>query len=117
MARPVRITGPLLDVLEVLLRGFADGEELHGWKIIKATKRSGPTVYGTIDRLEDAGWIIGRWEQENPEPHRPRRRLYRLTPNGVVESRRILEARRPDAARSQPKLAWRTAMPASLWRD
>jgi len=37
-----------------------DGEVGAGWAISKATKRSGPTVYSTMDRLEDAGWITGR---------------------------------------------------------
>lgn len=102
MAAPVRVTGPLLDVLEVLLRTFSDGTELHGWAIIKATKRSGPTVYGVIDRLEGASWIAGRWEDQHPEPNKPRRRFYQLTPTGVVEARALLAARRPQAIRRKP---------------
>lgn len=102
MAGLVRVTAPLLDVLEVLLRAIEDGTELHGWAIMRATKRSGPTVYGVVDRLEDAGWITGRWESENPEPNKPRRRLYRLTPNGAVEARELIAARRPQAVDGQP---------------
>jgi DNA-binding PadR family transcriptional regulator len=102
MTGPIRVTGPLLDVLEMLLQASNDGAELHGWAIMKAAKRSGPTVYGTVDRLEDAGWLTGRWESENPEPGRPRRRLYRLTPHGVVEARQLVAARRPKAARNRP---------------
>jgi DNA-binding PadR family transcriptional regulator len=101
MEGPARITAPLLDVLEVLIDAFEDGSELHGWAIMKAIKRSGPTVYGVVDRLEEAGWIIGRWESENPEPNKPRRRLYRLTPNGVAEARALLSARRPQASRGR----------------
>lgn len=105
----VRVTAPLLDVLEILLCAFEDGVEVHGWAIMKAAKRSGPTVYGVVDRLEDAGWITGRWESENPEPNKPRRRLYRLTPNGAVEARVLLVARRPGAPQGrhgqQPGLA------------
>ena len=92
-------------MLEVLLGAFDEGTALHGWEIMKLTRRSGPTVYGTIDRLEDAGWITGRWEQENPEPNRPRRRFYRLTPNGVAEVRKLLAARRPEAIRRRPEAA------------
>lgn len=63
MDGPVRVTNPLLDVLTVLLEAFEDDRrELHGWAIMKATARSGPTVYGVLDRLEDAHWITGRWE-------------------------------------------------------
>lgn len=103
MAGLVRVTAPLLDVLEVLLQAFDDGAEVHGWAIMKATKRSGPTVYGVVDRLEDAGWISGRWEDENPEPSKPRRRLYRLTPNGAVEARVLITARRPQGLRDQSR--------------
>ncbi len=45
------MTNPLLDVLEVLLEAFDnDRQELHGWAIMKAAARSGPTVYGVLDR-------------------------------------------------------------------
>jgi hypothetical protein len=45
MGEPVRVTNPLLDVVEVLLEAFDnDRRELHGWAIMKAAARSGPTV-------------------------------------------------------------------------
>jgi len=93
----VRVTNPLLDVVEILLEAFDDGRrELHGWAIMKAAALSGPTVYGVLDRLEDCGWIAGRWEQQEPEHNRPRRRLYQLTPTGAVSARELLASRRPD---------------------
>lgn len=102
MDGPVRITNPLLDVLAVLLEAFEDDRrELHGWAIMKATARSGPTVYGVLDRLEDAQWITGRWEDHHPQPNRPRRRFYQLTPTGAVPATRLLTARRP-ATRHRP---------------
>lgn len=118
MGGPIRVTNPLLDVLEVLLQAF-DGRagDLHGWAIMKATQRSGPTVYGVLDRLEDIGWINGRWEEENPEPGKPRRRLYSITPTGVAGAREILRERRPQALRSRlrapgPALPrWQPAVP------
>jgi PadR family transcriptional regulator PadR len=91
---PRRITRPLLDVLEVLLAALEDGRELHGWAIMKAVARSGPTVYGVLDRLEDAGWLDSRWEEHNPEPNRPRRRFYRLTPHGAASAQKLVLARR-----------------------
>jgi PadR family transcriptional regulator PadR len=93
----MRVTNPLLDVLEVLLQAFANHDDLHGWAIMKATKRSGPTIYGVLDRLEDANWVSGRWEDENPEPGKPRRRLYSITPTGLIDAREILQERRPQA--------------------
>ena len=105
MAGPVRVTNPLLDVLEVLLETFDnDGQELHGWAIMKAAGRSEPNVYGVLDRLEDANWITGRCEDHHPQPNKPRRRFYQLTPTGVVSASRLLAARRP-VARCCPRLS------------
>ncbi|HEU5472737.1 MAG TPA: PadR family transcriptional regulator [Actinophytocola sp.] len=78
---------------------FMQGEELHGWAIMKQVDRSGPTVYGVIDRLEDAGLIAGRWEAQNPQPNKPRRRFYQLNPEGLVLARKLLNERRPDRLR------------------
>jgi PadR family transcriptional regulator PadR len=103
MSEPIRVTGPLLDVLEVFLRAFDEDAELHGWAIMKLVKRSGPTVYGVLDRLEDAGWVTGRWEERHPEPSKPRRRFYRLTPDGAVAVRRLVSDRRPAALRRPPQ--------------
>ncbi len=90
-----RITQPTLDVLELLLEAHRDGTELHGWAIMKATGRTGPTVYNVLDRLEDAKLIVGEWEDRNPDPSKPRRRFYRLTGEGVPAARRLLAERRP----------------------
>jgi len=117
MESRIRVTNPLLDVLEVLLQAFGSrADDLHGWAIMKATKRSGPTVYGVLDRLEDMGWISGRWE-DSPEPGKPRRRVYSITPTGVAGAREILRERRPRALRSgrqapSPALpGWQNALP------
>lgn len=99
MASPARVTAPLLDVLEVLLQASTHDTDLHGWAIMKATKRSGPTVYGVLDRLEDIGWITGDWEDHHPDPNKPRRRFYRITPTGTAGARQILTERRPQALR------------------
>lgn len=91
------MTNPLLDVLEVLVSALGSDSDLHGWAIMKATKRSGPTVYGVIDRLEDMGWVTGKWEAQNPEPNKPRRRFYRLTPTGRVGATELLLKHRPQS--------------------
>jgi PadR family transcriptional regulator, regulatory protein PadR len=97
VAVPERITAPTLDVLEILLQAQVEGGEPHGWAIMKAVGRSGPTVYGVLDRLEDAGWISGRWQDNPADPNRPRRRCYTLTATGSTAARDLLAARRPEA--------------------
>ncbi|MEV6445105.1 PadR family transcriptional regulator [Amycolatopsis sp. NPDC051716] len=98
---PARVTASLLDVLVVLLDGFAQGEDVHGWAIMKTIKRSGPTVYGVLDRLEDIGWVTGRWEDSPPESNKPRRRFYRLTPHGESAARALVAERRGENCQSQ----------------
>jgi PadR family transcriptional regulator, regulatory protein PadR len=86
-AEPERITQPLLDVLQALWE--ASGTALHGHRIKKLTKRSGPTVYNNLDRLAGAGWIVGTW-QANPGAGLPARQAYRFTPEGLVAAEEIL---------------------------
>ncbi|WP_083787000.1 PadR family transcriptional regulator [Stackebrandtia nassauensis] len=97
MSWPFRITAPLLDVLEVLVESR---EELHGWAIMKATKRSGPSIYQVLERLRKAEWVTCRWEDRPPDESRPRRRYYRLTGTGAASARAVLAERRPDRSAS-----------------
>ncbi|MGW6499350.1 PadR family transcriptional regulator [Nonomuraea angiospora] len=106
MAGLERITQPTLDVLEVLVRAFDADERIHGWAIMKATKRPGPTVYKVLDRLEDANWITGEWEELGPDQPGPRRRFYRLTGEGAPAARALLVERRPSALRPRPLLSF-----------
>lgn len=91
-----RVTQPTLDVLEALLG--AEDFELHGWAIIKGTKRAGPTVYKILERLAGAELLSERWEELGPDDNRPRRRFYKLTPNGIAHARQLLAERRPQTA-------------------
>jgi PadR family transcriptional regulator, regulatory protein PadR len=88
---PIRVTEPLLDVLDALLE--ARDHELYGWAITKATKRSSPTVYKILERLTDHGMVTARWEDQRTDIGRPRRRLYRLTGHGR-------------ASRTRPAVGW-----------
>jgi PadR family transcriptional regulator len=73
--------GATVDVLGLLLQAWEDDTELHGWLIMRALRRSGPSVYRALDRLEDAGWVTASWEALGAGEKRPRRRFYRLTAN------------------------------------
>ena len=93
MAGIERVTEATLDVLEVLLQAHQDGRDIHGWEIKKATRRTGPTVYGVIDRLEDARLIEGHWEHQDSSDKGPRRRFYRLTGAGVAAASKLIAER------------------------
>ncbi|WP_375407197.1 PadR family transcriptional regulator [uncultured Amnibacterium sp.] len=73
-----RVTGATVDVLRALL---AADEPLWGLVVIKATGRKPGTVYPIFDRLETAGWVESRWEDDSSRPG-PRRRYYVLTDGG-----------------------------------
>lgn len=96
MSFPTRITRPLVRVLVAFLQAFDEGRDLHGWAIKKSAGLTGAATYKMLDRLEDAGWIKGEWAP-SPEPGRPQRRLYRLTPTGELAARKIVAERCPEA--------------------
>jgi PadR family transcriptional regulator PadR len=94
MPGPDRVTKPLLEVLEVLVEADHADSQVHGWAVMKACGRSGPTVYGVLERLEESGWVRADWEHQNPVPGKPRRRFYSLTSAGVQAAQDLLTARR-----------------------
>jgi PadR family transcriptional regulator PadR len=73
----------------------AGGHELHGWAIIKASQRGGPTVYKILERLTEMDWVTARWEDQPAELNKPRRRYYKLTGAGAAKARTIVAERRP----------------------
>lgn len=77
---------------EMLVLSLIEERPRHGYEIGKVIEqRSGgrltfalPTLYPTLLRLENRGWIKGRWVEKAGERERC---YYRLTPEG----RRVLE--------------------------
>ena len=80
---------------EMLILSLLEARARHGYEIGKLIEaRSGgrltfalPTLYPTLLRLENRGWIKGRWVEKSGER---RRCFYRLTPDG----RRVLAQQR-----------------------
>jgi DNA-binding MarR family transcriptional regulator len=104
---PMRVTEPMLDVLEVLLDS-AD-YQMYGWAITKATQRASPTVYKILERLTERGMVTARWEERHPEENKPRRRFYRLTGHGAQVAAALLTQRGPDRGQliaPRPVLGW-----------
>jgi PadR family transcriptional regulator, regulatory protein PadR len=55
----------------------------HGYGIARNTGLKSGTLYPVLIRLADRGLVEARWEEEQPAG-RPRRHLYRLTPEGLA---------------------------------
>jgi len=80
---------------ELLILSLVEPRARHGYEISKLIEqRSGgrlrfkvASLYPLLYRLEERGWIVGRWIEK---PGERRRRFYRLTPGG----RRMLAAQR-----------------------
>jgi transcriptional regulator len=80
---------------EMLVLSLIESRPRHGYEIGKLIEaRSGgrltfalPTLYPTLLRLENRGWIKGRWVERAGERERC---FYRLTPEG----RRVLADKR-----------------------
>ncbi len=96
-----RITGPTLKVLGALLS--SGHVELSGADISRATKLASGTLYPILFRLERAGWLESRWEEDDPKTlGRPRRRLYQVTALGARNARAAVKDLEPAFGR----LAW-----------
>lgn len=86
-----RVTPATLDVLEALM---GPDEELYGLKIAQNAGRKAGSVYPILARLEEAGWVESAWETEERDERGPRRRFYRLGPDGLAGARTLLIERR-----------------------
>src|SRR5215467_15795307 len=80
---------------ELLVLSLLEGRQRHGYELSKLIEtRSGgrltfrvASLYPLLYKLEDRGWIQGRWIDKAGQR---RRRYYRLTPAG----RKVLRAQR-----------------------
>jgi len=68
------------------------GRERYGLEMCDLAGLPSGTVYPILARLEQAGWLESAWE--DPALHeaagRPRRRFYRVTPDGAEQARAAL---------------------------
>ena len=81
----MRMSLQTLRVLDAFLENPAD--ELAGADVQKRSGLASGTLYPILLRLESAGWFISRWETIDPSSvGRPRRRLYRLTQDGLARA-------------------------------
>ena len=84
---PVTLTDVNRRRLLVLLTDAANIGGGDIWRL--AGGSSGHVWFGFLDKLEDAGLVTGEWETPEPLDH-PRRRFYRLTPDGRAAAMKAL---------------------------
>jgi hypothetical protein len=75
--------------VQLVLRMLAGdpGRERYGLEIVESTGLPPGTIYPIMARLEASGWVTSRWETiDHHAEGRPRRRYYRLSPDGLIEA-------------------------------
>jgi len=87
MPRPPRLSHQTATLLVELLAN--PGTWRYGYDLIRTTDLTAGTLYPTLIRLADSGWLTTRWEART-EGGRPPRHLYRLTGEGVRGARAML---------------------------
>jgi DNA-binding PadR family transcriptional regulator len=85
----VRLTHQSLKVLALFIEDRKVA--MSGADLIKRLNLASGTVYPILMRFEQAGILTSDWE-EGKAKHlgRPRKRLYRITPDGVTYAARVL---------------------------
>src|SRR5690242_13311759 len=79
MPRPPFTSPGTVALLEVL--SGSDGC-WYGYDLSRGTGLKSGSLYPLLIRLEREGWLESRWE-ESPQPGRPPRHMYRITPLGA----------------------------------
>jgi DNA-binding PadR family transcriptional regulator len=65
--------------------------EMYGLQICQVAELPSGTIHPILARLEGYGWLESRWEDTDPvREGRPRRRYYRLSPDGAEHARKAL---------------------------
>jgi DNA-binding PadR family transcriptional regulator len=115
MARRAEFSAQTLSVLAALC---ADPREWqHGYGIAGFTGLKSGSLYPILIRLADRGLVEARWEEGQPVG-RPRRHLYRLTPEGLASAKAALaDAPAPDRADARRQAGRRSAVRGMQWAD
>jgi DNA-binding PadR family transcriptional regulator len=74
----------------------------YGYDLCRETGLAAGSLYPILMRLGDRGQLEARWEP-SPQPGRPARHMYRLTPAGLA----LAAAPRPAPARTVPRARFR----------
>ena len=114
--RPGELTLIEVSILDAGIRMATSGHpEFHGFQIAEEIRERDKarllTAYGTLykalDRMEEAGLLVSRWENADValQEKRPRRRFYRITSVGVQALVNAEQSRMAISAHVVPKTA------------
>src|SRR5882724_4501588 len=82
----LRMTMPTQAVLRALLEHPA--QERYGLELGQVSELASGTIHPILAKLERMGWLESKWEEADPrQKGRPRRRYYKLTPDGAERAR------------------------------
>jgi DNA-binding PadR family transcriptional regulator len=70
-------------VLTILLEGEQSGRFVREKLADNGHKKSAPAFYQFMARLEDGGFVMGRYEQKNVEGQLIKERIYTITGHGI----------------------------------
>jgi PadR family transcriptional regulator PadR len=101
-----RLTEATIAVLTALVQ---HAEPCWGLAVIKASGRPAGSVYPILERLETAGWITSKWEEDSSRPG-PRRRYYEVTEDGDAAARAAIASFRLRDAATASVVAPRAVM-------
>jgi PadR family transcriptional regulator, regulatory protein PadR len=88
----------IMDILDVLMNAPSD-DPAWGLRLCQQTGHGSGSIYPALERMLNAGWIEGHWEE--PEPaDRPPRRLYVITSDGRAAYQKEV------AARAARRMTW-----------
>jgi PadR family transcriptional regulator PadR len=78
---------------QAVLRALLDrpSKEKYGLQICSEAGLPSGTIHPILARLERLGWVESSWEEIDPHQQgRPRRRYYKLSPDGAERARNAL---------------------------
>jgi DNA-binding PadR family transcriptional regulator len=115
MARRAEFSAQTLLVLAALCA--EPREWRHGYGIARDTGLKSGSLYPILIRLAERGLVEARWEEGQPAG-RPRRHLYRLTPEGLASAGVALaDTPAPAGAGARRRGGRRVAVRGVQWAD
>jgi PadR family transcriptional regulator PadR len=91
---------------QLVLRALLEDptHERYGLELSVASGLPSGTIHPILARLEKLGWLESHWEDVDPvREGRPRRRYYRLSPDGAEQARTALDTAATPVHRYLPR--------------